>query len=83
MPAPCGGCPPCCTHCVWGQSGEELAKNSNITVVMENYGCVRGPSQVVKTDRGLGLSLNGFVHYLTEVGRRFLQETNNPLAKLA
>lgn len=83
MPAPCGGCPPCCAQCVWEQSGETLVKNPDITVVMEDYGCVRGPSQVVKTRTGLGLLLNGFVHYLTDAGRKFLSETNNPLTKLA
>ena len=83
MPAPCGGCPPCCDQCVFSPQSVTVSGRTVPTVVVEQavYGCVRPDAgDVVRYGGSLGQMRAGAFHRVTDVGAAFLATTNNELA---
>jgi hypothetical protein len=80
--SPCGGCPPCCTRCVFSAKGNEAPHSSFVEVISaENYGCVKGSYAVGRKDGELGQMRDGAFHPVTKTGAAFLNKSGNPLAQ--
>jgi hypothetical protein len=87
MSAPCGGCPPCCSSCVFSPApSKTLSRRRRVRVIVpaEEYGCVRpdgGP--IVKASGGsIGMMRHGGrFHPVSPEGAVFLRKSGNPLAQ--
>jgi hypothetical protein len=82
MKPPCGGCPPCCTSCVFDAKPAGPAAGATVLLSTERYGCIRpdaGP--LVKHDGMLGMVRGTDFHPVTEGGAVFLRQSGNDLAQ--
>jgi len=79
---PCGGCPPCCTSCVFTPEQQGSVKSDAVVVVSaKDYGCVRPDAgDLVVQDGALCQTRGGNVHPVSKFGMGFLRDSGNPLA---
>lgn len=81
MASPCGGCPPCCTRCVFDKDGVKASGTLDTIVSKEDYGCVLpNGGAIVKHEGVLGMMRGENFHPVSVAGADFLRSTNNPLA---
>lgn len=75
----CGGCPPCCSQCVFSSKGEP-ASDVILVQTAADYGCKKGHGDIVRDNQGrIGQQREGLFHFLSEAGEAFLRKTENPL----
>lgn len=81
MPAPCGGCPPCCPQCVFGQPAK-TAGPATVVVPKADYGCIKPDAgDIVKAGGVLGMMRGSTFHPVTAAGAQFLHASGNALAQ--
>lgn len=82
MSAPCGGCPPCCTQCVFTPNPRPLPAQHAIIATKQEYGCVRPDGGAVVMAEGLlGMVRGESFHPVTGEGAEFLYATGNRFSK--
>ncbi len=76
----CGGCPPHCNQCVFSPTGEKPQGDETLVQTAHQYGCRQGFGDIVKDNKGrIGQKRGKKIHFLSESGLCFLNETKNPL----
>lgn len=78
--APCGGCPPCCSRCVFEQNGSRTALPLVTLVSAKEYGCVQGEYPIVLSGGRVGQLRGEDFHPISSSGADFLRKSNNALA---
>lgn len=76
---PCGGCPPCCSSCVFSAQAETPPTETTVVVPEKTYGCVHGGDVVRGGNGQLGLLRHDGFRPVTPAGAAFLRTTGNPL----